>query len=210
MIFKFYNKIEKNIFELVLFIAIVFIVMLFLFNFFKRKNGTYNRFTKGYSNYFVPPSFRDVHSNLRNPHFNYSTKSGNETRENRGGNNRGESRGELACRRASLKIFGKEFIKVRPNFLNNPVTGGVANLELDCYNNDLKLAVEYSGKQHYSFTPFFHKNKEAFLNQKYRDELKRMKCKENGIMLIEVDYTIPVEKIESHLRQRLRKLGYNV
>ena len=188
---------------------------MFLINFFRRRNGSYNQFTKGYSKYFVHPGISTSYRNYDTGYSNLQRErrlGGNDSnRENRGenkGENRGESKGEQACRRALFNIFRKEFVKVRPNFLNNPVTGGRANLELDCYNDDLKLAVEYSGKQHYSFTPFFHKNKEAFLNQRYRDELKRMKCKENGITLIEVDYTIPIEKIESHLRDRLKQLGY--
>ena len=92
--------------------------------------------------------------------------------------------------------FDRSFGKARPNFLNNPVTGGNFNLELDCYNPELKLAVEYNGVQHYKYTPHFHKNNEAFLNQKYRDELKRRMCKDNMITLIEVPYTIMVENIK--------------
>ena len=38
----------------------------------------------------------------------------------------------------------------------------------------------------------FHKNKEHFLNQKYRDELKNMICKQNRILLIRVPYTIKI------------------
>lgn len=119
-----------------------------------------------------------------------------------------ESRGEKECRRVLQKIFNKPFNKCRPNFLNNPVTGGKYNLELDCYDERLKLAVEYNGVQHYKYSPFFHKNKEAFMNQKYRDELKHRMCRENGVNLIEVPNTVEVEQIESFIRQRLKRLGY--
>ena len=81
-----------------------------------------------------------------------------------------DSKGELECRRVLEKYLKKPFQKSRPDFLCNPVTGGKFNLELDCFNDSLKLAVEYNGAQHYKYIPFFHKNKEAFLNQKYRDE----------------------------------------
>ena len=113
--------------------------------------------------------------------------------------NRKDSRGEIECRRVLEKIFKRPFNKIRPNFLNNPVTDGNYNLELDCYNDDLKIAVEYSGRQHYEYTPYFHKNKEAFYNQKYRDELKKRMCKDNGIILIEVPYTVKIENIEQFL-----------
>ena len=81
-------------------------------------------------------------------------------------------------------------------------------MELDCYDENLRLAVEYNGAQHYKYIPYFHKNKEAFLNQKYRDELKRHLCKENKITLIEVPNTINVNNIESYLLGKLRMLGY--
>jgi hypothetical protein len=113
------------------------------------------------------------------------------------------SSGELECRRVLQKIFNKPFDKERPNFLNNPVTGGAYNLELDCFCGELKLAVEYNGRQHYEYVPFFHKNKEDFLNGKYRDELKRRMCRDNGITLIEVPYTIRVNDIEAYLTKQL-------
>jgi hypothetical protein len=122
------------------------------------------------------------------------------------GNRRGgDSKGETECRRVLEKVFGRPFNKIRPNFLNNPVTDGGHNLELDCYNHDLRLGVEYHGKQHYEYVPYFHKNKEAFYNQKYRDELKKRMCKDNGILLIEVPYTVKENDIESFLTKQIRK-----
>lgn len=117
-----------------------------------------------------------------------------------------ESKGEAECRRVLMEVFRKPFPKARPNFLNNPVTGGNYNLELDCYNQELRLAVEYNGAQHYKYIPYFHKNKEAFINQKYRDELKRRMCQDNGITLIEVPHTIPVSDIRSYLISRMRSV----
>lgn len=119
-----------------------------------------------------------------------------------------ESRGEKECRRVLQKIFKKPFNKCRPNFLNNPVTGGRFNLELDCYEESLRLACEYNGVQHYKYIPYFHKNKEAFLNQKYRDDMKRRICQENKINLIEVPNTVALDDIESFIRQKLKMIGY--
>lgn len=121
-----------------------------------------------------------------------------------------ESKGEIECRRILKKLFNKPFNKCRPDFLNNPVTGGNFNLELDCYDSDLKLAVEYNGIQHYEYNKFFHRNKEHFLNQKYRDELKKRMTKDNGITLIEVPYNVKPEKIEGYLRNKLRSHGFDV
>lgn len=116
------------------------------------------------------------------------------------------SKGEIECRRCLETIFKAPFPKARPAFLRNPVTGHC--LEIDCYNSALKLGVEYNGQQHYSFTSFFHRNVEASTNQKYRDELKRRLCSENGIVLIEVPYTVKIENIEPYLRKVLSKLRY--
>jgi hypothetical protein len=89
----------------------------------------------------------------------------------------------------------------------NPVTGSRHNLELDCYNDQLRLAVEYNGAQHYKYIPYFHKNKEAFYNQKYRDELKRLRCKELGIVLIDIPYT-ENKNLERYLEEQLRIHGF--
>jgi hypothetical protein len=119
-----------------------------------------------------------------------------------------ESKGEVECRRVLQKLFNRPFPNIRPDFLRNPVTGGNFNMELDCYNNILKLAVEYNGVQHYKYVPYFHKNNEAFRNQCYRDELKRRMCKDNRVNLIEVPYTIAVDDIENFLVVKLKLLGY--
>lgn len=121
-------------------------------------------------------------------------------------NNKTESRGEIECRRFLETIFQVPFPKARPDFLRNPITGN--NLEIDCYNPTLKLGVEYNGQQHYNYTSFFHRNVEASTNQKYRDELKRRMCRENGINLIEVPYTIKLHDIGPFLHLQLKKLGY--
>lgn len=122
--------------------------------------------------------------------------------------NRTESRGELECRKFLETVFQVPFSKARPSFLRNPVTGN--NLEIDCYNPILRLGVEYNGKQHYSYTSYFHRNKEASLNQQYRDELKRRMCLENNVNLIEVPYTIKISDIGPFLSFKLKQLGYLV
>ena len=104
------------------------------------------------------------------------------------------------------KLFDKPFYKSRPRFLNNPVTFGTNNLELDCYNEELKLAVEYDGAQHFKFIPHFHKTNEAFMNQRYRDYMKDQMCKENGIVLIRVPYTVKIPDIESFLIGKLKEI----
>lgn len=123
-----------------------------------------------------------------------------------------ESKGEKECRRVLEMLFRVPFPKTRPDILRNPVTStdrDLFNLELDCYNDDLKLAVEYNGVQHYKYNSFFHKNREAFYNQKYRDYMKREMCNKNNITLIEVPHTVKVEDIKKYLINKLNNAGYN-
>lgn len=114
------------------------------------------------------------------------------------------SDGERRTRAFLEARFGKPFPKARPDFLKNKVTQ--ANLELDCYNDELRLAAEYNGRQHYEFVPYFHASKESFQNQKYRDEQKRAACAEHGITLLEVPYTEDA-RLEEWLEERLQTLG---
>jgi len=119
-----------------------------------------------------------------------------------------ESKGELICKDTVTKLFKRPFKKIRPDFLKNEQTG--SNLEIDIYNEDLKLAIEYSGKQHYYYTPHFHKNEQAFFDQQYRDNIKEKKCRENGINLIVVPYTIKPQHIELFIYKKVKELGYQV
>lgn len=112
-----------------------------------------------------------------------------------------ESRGETECRRAVESITGEPFPRARPSFLLNKVSG--QNLELDCYNEDLKLAIEYNGEQHYKFIPYFHSSKDAFYNVKYRDQIKKQLCEEAGVKLIIVPYTVKINDIEAYIENKL-------
>lgn len=116
-----------------------------------------------------------------------------------------DSAGEKKVRSFLENYFqGYKFPKARPFFLNNEVTGN--NLELDCYNKDLHLAAEFNGRQHYEYTPYFHSSKEAFYNQKYRDELKKMYCRDYGINLIVVPYN--EKDIPGFLRKKILEFNF--
>jgi len=116
------------------------------------------------------------------------------------------SKGETICKNYLEYLFERPFQKVRPSFLYNSVTHD--NLELDMYNEDLNLACEFNGRQHYEYVPFLHANSRVnFHNQKYRDKEKRQLCEKYGVRLITVPYTIPPEKIPAYLKQEVSRLG---
>lgn len=184
---KLHDLWTKHDFEIFVGFCILIIVLIFIY---RRVRGMKGTWTDYY--YYPDPSTQST------PYLN--TRTGKIATL--------ESKGELECKRVMQILFQKPFIKARPNFLRNPVTENQYNLELDCYNPELRLAVEYNGKQHYQYVPYFHRNKEHFLNQKYRDELKRRMCRDNNILLIEVPYTVPIHKIQTYLEAKLTKNGY--
>lgn len=112
-----------------------------------------------------------------------------------------ESRGEKLCRSIMENFYGKPFPTVRPDFLMNPETG--KNLELDCFNEELGIALEYNGIQHYVYPNKFHKTEDEFEAQRARDDHKREQCKRSGIYLITVPYEIPHSKIPKFIEYNL-------
>lgn len=194
MVWKKLTKLwDERGFEICLGLCVASLIIFALYNKLKGTKGTYSKSGK----YFLPISIpiRDVKR----------VKKG-APRQSKGAPR--QSKGEVECRRVLQSIFGKPFLSQRPDFLRNPVTGGNFNLELDCYNSELGLAIEYNGAQHYKYIPYFHRNKEHFMNQKYRDDMKRRICKQHRIVLIEVPYTVKLKNIREFLTENLRKNGY--
>lgn len=65
-------------------------------------------------------------------------------------------------------------------------------LRFDFYLPKEKIAVEYNGRQHYEFNPFFHSHRSSkksysLKDAMERDERKRKWCEENGVELLEID-----------------------
>lgn len=165
-------------------ISILIILVLGVFNYMMKKNGTYSQFKT------CPKIEGDGYPNDID-YMEHTEK---------------DSKLELQAKFILENIFKQPFVKVRPDFLKNDVTG--YNLELDLYNSNLKLAVEINGDQHYKFIPFFHRNKDAFTKQRYRDEMKKWKCEQAGITLIDVPYSVGEKGLKPYLVKRLRLEGF--
>lgn len=117
-----------------------------------------------------------------------------------------QKKNEQRCREVLERIYQAPFSACRPSFLKSPWTG--RNLELDCYNPNMKLAAEYDGQQHYKYTPYFHRKGEyQFHEQVKRDKWKEQKCKELGITLIRIPYTVKYRDLERFIKKELKKHG---
>ena len=94
------------------------------------------------------------------------------------------SNSERECKEIVERLFKKKFLSVRPDWLKNPMTN--RNLELDMYNEELKLAFEYDGKQHREFSARWHNSEDDFNDQVLRDKMKNKLCRLKGVTLIRV------------------------
>jgi len=65
-------------------------------------------------------------------------------------------------------------------------------LEFDMYIRSKDVLIEYNGIQHYQFTPYFHRTKTKFEDQKRRDKRKHRLAKKNGYQLIVFKYNEPL------------------
>lgn len=180
---------DKHGFVILFLLIIIFFLFYWFFETRYSSHGTYS------STYFYDPKLTNIlnHSSPKNKQSPRSEKCS-------------MSKGESICKMYLEKKFSLPFLKCRPPFLYNEVTG--ENLELDLYNNDLKLAVEYNGRQHYEFIPFFHQTRDRFQTQKYRDKIKKDLCEKHHIKLIVVPYTVTDDQIPFFLNQKLKELGF--
>jgi len=116
------------------------------------------------------------------------------------------NKGEEKCRQIFEQLFNKEFCKIRPDFLKNDCTD--INMEIDGYNDEMKLGFEYQGVQHYKHTPYFHKDIQDFNKQIYRDNLKKEILEKNGIRVIYVPYSVDLDDLEEWIKEELKKYNY--
>lgn len=77
-------------------------------------------------------------------------------------------------------LFNKPFLKTRKAL--------DTNLELDGFNEELQLAFEYQGIQHYKYDSYFYKTIEEFEKRKNLDLLKVKKCIEKDVKLVIIPY----------------------
>lgn len=74
-------------------------------------------------------------------------------------------------------------------------------IEFDGYNDELKLAFEYQGYQHYQFPNRWHKTKIDFQKLRSKDLFKQQYCLTNNIKLVIIPYWI--KDLESYIKEKL-------
>jgi transposase-like protein len=89
---------------------------------------------------------------------------------------------EEKCRYVFEQLTGKLFPKNRKVLKNSQ--------ELDGYCDELKLAFEFNGIQHYKICERFHKTYNDFEKQLHRDHKKKQACKLENIRLVVIPYYI--------------------
>lgn len=104
------------------------------------------------------------------------------------------------------QLFGIKFIKRR-----FPALKGIGgkSLEIDIYNEELKLGLEHQGAQHFIRKKYFGAHRlESTIEH---DKRKRAYCKQNGITLIEirqVGEVTPDSELKEAIRAALVTEGY--
>lgn len=112
--------------------------------------------------------------------------------------------GEEFVRELIFKLTGVFLVKTREI---------IKPLELDGYSEDLKLAFEFQGEQHYKQHVRWHKDEDEFKQQQLHDAIKVQKCAELGINLIVIDgrkFHTYEQIVGLFVYDKLIEFGYNL
>jgi len=120
------------------------------------------------------------------------------------------SKAEASIAQALRAIFGPNvhFEKARLPWLTNPRTK--RKLELDIWCESLSCGFERQGLQHYVWPNGLHASRAQFEALQERDKLKMELCKQHGVTLIHVPFTVSAKDMEAFLRDELRRFSIPV
>lgn len=97
---------------------------------------------------------------------------------------------EQLCRLVFERVFKVEFPTRRPSWL--------AGLELDGYSDELGIAFEHQGLQHYVVDGYFNKSQRDLLLIQERDRVKKELCSKANIVLVRIP-DIDLRKSNEHI-----------
>ena len=104
---------------------------------------------------------------------------------------------EKFCRDVIEELTDRKFVKARPQWL---VLNG-KRLEIDIFNEQLKIALEYNGEQHYKLCLLNKYDKEILAEQKKHDEFKEAICKDRGLTFIKIQYWLTKKQIVEKIKK---------
>ena len=112
------------------------------------------------------------------------------------------NKSEQKFREVMKEYFGAEFPIKKPKWLVNEAGN---RLFLDGYNEELKIAFEYQGRQHFEKVSFFKDTEEKFKKRQKHDKIKKEKCKEMGIILLCPTYKLDESEYREFIKKEMDK-----
>ena len=113
---------------------------------------------------------------------------------------------EEICRLTFEELFRTTFNKTKPLWLVNDKGN---RMELDGYSDNLKIAFEYNGAQHYQINRF--SKTKTVLKQRIKDDIdKKSICKKKKILLIVITYEDNLLDLPIKIKNILLKNNINI
>ena len=115
--------------------------------------------------------------------------------------------GEKICRAYFEQLFNAPFTKSRPDWLRNSRGN---RMELDGFNDNIKLAFEHQGKQHFEVTHTYVTNDQELAQRIADDTLKTELCNQRGVTLLhipEIPSLLPLRQIKQYIKKQCEDLG---
>jgi len=109
--------------------------------------------------------------------------------------------GERICREFFEQIFEKKFPKQYPKWLINK-NGN--QMELDGYNEELRIAFEHHGEQHYTTNTYYIKTEKELQQRQRDDRIKAELCLKHNILLIEIP-EVPTRTSINNIKKIIKK-----
>lgn len=113
-----------------------------------------------------------------------------------------KSMSEEKCRFAFEQLTGKLFPSTRQKLHGS--------LELDGYCEELNMAFEYQGEQHYNPQHYFNKKNKSNRTQQDIDKEKRDTCRKENIKLILIPHQLDTNKIIKDIQEKLKNSGIKI
>lgn len=109
---------------------------------------------------------------------------------------------------SSVLRDGQDIPNGLPLWLFKVVDGNRIYLDLDGFNNELKIAFEYNGILHYApADPNIEKDIQSYETKVMNDGIKMQKSRENNVILIIIHYKIHITQLKNYVKSRLSDTG---